>query len=323
MKRKLNNILIVLLTGVFLFSCGKILVTLIGQYREDHAFQMLIEDLEAAYAADGNGETQAGGADQNKGSVSKEEDQSGEDIDTKENRKAKLKLRDAMQRDDETGMLVPYQSLYEKNPDLYGWITIEGTKVNYPVMYTPQDPEYYLRRAFDGTETESGTPFLDSACSEEGNLYVIYGHRMKNRTMFGSLPFYEKKKYWEEHPYIYFDTLYEQGTYEVVAAFYSKIYEDGEKGFRYYNYKDLSDEEVFAAFREGVEESAMYETDEVLEYGDQVLLLSTCSYHTEEGRFVVVAKKLYEKGEINEKSSDNRSRSGGNYGRIGIVEKIR
>ena len=286
MKRKLNNILIVLLTGVFLFSCGKILVTLIGQYREDHAFQMLIEDLEAAYAADGNGETQAGGADQNKGFVSKEEDQSGEDIDTKENRKAKLKLRDAMQRDDETGMLVPYQSLY-------GWITIEGTKVNYPVMYTPQDPEYYLRRAFDGTETESGTPFLDSACSEEGNLYVIYGHRMKNRTMFGSLPFYEKKKYWEEHPYIYFDTLYEQGTYEVVAAFYSKIYEDGEKGFRYYNYKDLSDEEVFAAFREGVEESAMYETDEVLEYGDQVLLLSTCSYHTEEGRFVVVAKKLY------------------------------
>ena len=78
-----------------------------------------------------------------------------------------------------------------------------------------------------------------------------------------------------------------------MAAFYSKIYEDGEKGFRYYNYKDLSDEEVFAAFREGVEESAMYETDEVLEYGDQVLLLSTCSYHTEEGRFVVVAKKLY------------------------------
>lgn len=131
---------------------------------------------------------------------------------------------------------------------------------------------------------------LDASCTEEGNLYVVYGHRMKNRTMFGTLPYYEKRDYWAEHPYIYFDTLYEQGTYEIVAAFYSKIYEEGEAGFRYYQYKSLTDEQTFADFKKGVEKSALYKTDEELMFGDKVLLLSTCSYHTNEGRFVVVAK---------------------------------
>ena len=291
MKRKIKNILMVVLVGVFLFSLGKIVLILTEQYKENHAFEMLAKEVEDAREQSGGKENASDSKTPGNDNAT-EYDGSVENTKEEEKGKSKLIPRNSMQTDEETGILVPYLSLYERNQDLYGWISIEGTKVNYPVMYTPKDPEYYLRRAFDGSDADCGTPFLDAACSEEGNLYVVYGHRMKNRTMFGTLPYYEKKEYWEEHPYICFDTLYEQRTYEIVAAFYSKIYAEGESGFQYYDYKDLSSEEVFTAFQKGVEESALYETDETLSFGDTVLLLSTCSYHTSEGRFVVVAKKI-------------------------------
>ena len=291
MKRKIKNILMVVLVGVFLFSLGKIVLILTEQYKENHAFEMLAKEVEDAREQSGGKENASDSKTPGNDNAT-EYDGSVENTKEEEKGKSKLIPRNSMQTDEETGILVPYLSLYERNQDLYGWISIEGTKVIYPVMYTPKDLEYYLRRAFDGSDADCGTPFLDAACSEEGNLYVVYGHRMKNRTMFGTLPYYEKKEYWEEHPYICFDTLYEQGTYEIVAAFYSKIYAEGESGFQYYDYKDLSSEEVFTAFQKGVEESALYETDETLSFGDTVLLLSTCSYHTSEGRFVVVAKKI-------------------------------
>ncbi len=300
MKKKTGiHILMIIFAGIFLFSAGKIIWTLAEQYREEEAFEKMAAEL--SEAAGSSGQDTGGPAGETEDYFPVTENygtgtDAGEDTGDKaeEYVKAELKERTVMETDYATGILTPYLAFYEKNPDFYGWICIDGTKVNYPVMYTPTDPEYYLRRAFDGSDARSGTPFLDASCTEEGNLYVVYGHRMKNRTMFGTLPYYEKRDYWAEHPYIYFDTLYEQGTYEIVAAFYSKIYEKGEAGFRYYQYKSLTDEQTFADFKKGVEKSALYKTDEELMFGDKVLLLSTCSYHTDEGRFVVVAKKLTE-----------------------------
>ena len=132
-------------------------------------------------------------------------------------------------------MLPGYAALYAENPDLFGWVQIPDTELSYPVMYTSDDPEYYLRRAFDGSESVSGVPFLDGDCPEDGGNYLIYGHHMSGGTMFALLPSYAKEDFYEEHPVIRFDTLFERGEYEVMAAFYSKAYSTGEQDvFRYY-----------------------------------------------------------------------------------------
>ena len=186
----------------------------------------------------------------------------------------------------------PYIPLKEQNPDFYGWISIEGTKINYPVMYTPEDPEYYLKRAFDRSESQSGVPFLDAACTETGGNYLIYGHNMKNGSMFATLLSYKDSNFAEEHPTIQFDTLTESGTYTVIAAFFSEIYPtDSQNVFRYYQYAELNTPEKLDAYIKNIEAVALYPTGVTAEYGDQLLTLSTCSYHTANGRFVVVAKK--------------------------------
>lgn len=194
---------------------------------------------------------------------------------------------------EEPGALAAYTPLFEQNPDLFGWIEIEGTKLNYPVMHTPDDPEYYLRRAFDGSSSMSGVPFLDGRCFEGCGNYLIYGHHMKNGTMFAPITSYAKETFWQEHPVIRFDTLYETGVYEVVAAFYSKVYSaDDVDVFRYYTYTDLSDPETFAEYAAKIKAAALYDTGIEVAYGNPLLTLSTCEYHTANGRFVVVAQKV-------------------------------
>ncbi|WP_243416936.1 class B sortase [Pseudoflavonifractor capillosus] len=159
-------------------------------------------------------------------------------------------------------------------------------------MYTPEEPEYYLRRAFDGTDSQSGVPFLDASCTEDGSNYLIYGHNMKNGSMFAALLSYADADFAKEHPIIRFDTLTESGIYEVLAAFYTEIYpKDAEGVFRYYQYTTLDTPERFAEYLSNVKAAALYNTGVEAEYGDQLLTLTTCSYHTGNGRFVVVARK--------------------------------
>ena len=194
--------------------------------------------------------------------------------------------------DETTAVLSPYGALKDENSDFFGWVKIEGTKVDYPVMYTPQEPEYYLRRAFDKSDSISGVPFLDGSYIEGGNHYLVYGHNMKNGTMFHALLDYAKPEFWKEHPTIAFDTLQEDGTYTVIGAFYSRVYYQDETGvFRFYSYPDLSDPELFQEYVGHVEAASLYDTGVPAAYGDTLLTLVTCSYHTENGRFVVVARK--------------------------------
>lgn len=191
-----------------------------------------------------------------------------------------------------TAVLSPYGALKDENSDFFGWVKIEGTKVDYPVMYTPQEPEYYLRRAFDKSDSISGVPFLDGSYVESGNHYLVYGHNMKNGTMFHALLDYAKPEFWKEHPTITFDTLQEDGTYTVIGAFYSRVYYQDETGvFRFYSYPELNAPELFQEYVDNVAAASIYDTGETAEYGDTLLTLVTCSYHTENGRFVVVARK--------------------------------
>lgn len=189
----------------------------------------------------------------------------------------------------------PYAPLKKLNEDFFGWINLEDTVLNYPVMHSPEEPDRYLHRDFEGNSSQSGVPFMDPACYEGCGNYLIYGHNMKNGSMFATLPSYASQDFREKHPLIHFDTLSDSGVYEVVAAFYSQIYErETQNVFRYYNYTDLSKAEDFESYVNQVKRAAVYDTGIDPEYGDQLLTLSTCSYHTDNGRFVVVARKVTE-----------------------------
>ena len=116
-------------------------------------------------------------------------------------------------------------------------------------MHTPKDEEHYLRRDFDKNFSQSGVPFLAASCYEGCGNYLIYGHNIKNGSMFASLLFYADQEYWAEHPVIRFDTLVESGEYEVIAAFYSQTFqEDVGNVFRYYQYTDLGNYDRFAEY---------------------------------------------------------------------------
>ena len=190
-----------------------------------------------------------------------------------------------------TGILPQYEALWEQNHDLAGWLSIEGTEIDYPVMHTPEDEEYYLRRGFDGGDSVSGSLFLAADCAEGCGNYVIYGHNMRDGSMFAGLLDYAGQEFWERHRTICFDTLEETGEYEVLAAFYASAAPGEEGNFPYYEYTDLRDTGAFAEYLRQVRDAALYDTGVCAEYGDQLLTLSTCSYHTTDGRFVVVARQ--------------------------------
>ena len=185
-----------------------------------------------------------------------------------------------------------YAPLYEMNSEYFGWLTIEGLEIDYPVMYAPTRSEYYLNRDFYGEYSNSGVPFIDGRCPSDGNYYLIYGHKMINGSIFGRLTQYAEEDCWRENPVIRFDTMYEERQYAIMACFYSRLFGEHESGFRYYQYFDLTEEAVFKEYVAQTMASALYDTGVTAEYGDELLVLSTCSHHTSDGRFVVVAKRI-------------------------------
>lgn len=189
-----------------------------------------------------------------------------------------------------SGKFTEYAALWEQNHDFAGWLYIEDTRIDYPVMQTPDDPEYYLHRAFDGSNSQSGCLFADAAYSLDGNSLLVYGHHMKDNSMFGSLTDYQSQEFARKHSVIHFDTLTEERDYELLAAFYWDAASEQENApFYYYQYPDLSSPELFDEYIGQVKAHAIYDTGVSASYGDNILTLSTCSYHTSNSRFVVVA----------------------------------
>lgn len=193
----------------------------------------------------------------------------------------------------ESGILPEYADLYEKNDDLVGWIRIPDTRINYPVMQTKEDMEYYLHRDFNRNEDVNGLPFLDARCDVDKpttNL-LIYGHSMNSGAMFAGLADYKDYEFYQKHKTIYFDTMQERGEYEVVAVFQSRVAYVDEVTFRYYNFVQADTQEEFDSFISAVEQLSYYDTGVNAEYGDRLLTLSTCDREITDGRLVVLAKK--------------------------------
>ena len=190
-------------------------------------------------------------------------------------------------------ILDDYAGLYAENNETIGWLKVDGTEIDNVVMYAPDEIDKYLHRDFYGKDSYRGCLFVDEFCDilKSDNL-IVYGHNMKDGTMFGTLDRYASESFCKEHKYIQFDTIYEKHTYEVVAAIKTSIPAKGEDCFRYYEYTGSDDEEMFIEYMQFIDENKLYDTGVELELGDKLLTLSTCAYHTTDGRFVVVAKQV-------------------------------
>ena len=197
------------------------------------------------------------------------------------------------EKENRSEILPEYEDLYRKNEDLAGWIQIPGTKINYPVMQTKEDMEYYLHRDFNGNEDVNGLPFLDARCDVEkpSTNLLIYGHSMNSGAMFAPLAEYKDYTFYQNHPIIHFDTMKEYGTYEIVAVFQSRVAYVDEVAFRYYNFIQADTKEEFDSFMSAVERLAYYDTGKEVQYGDCLLTLSTCDREITDGRLVVLARK--------------------------------
>lgn len=181
-----------------------------------------------------------------------------------------------------------YAPVLAQNNDLVGWLQIDGTVIDYPVMQTPDSPNYYLRRGVDRQYSYYGVPYAAESCDvEHSDNVVIYGHNMKNGTMFSDLENYASREFYQSHKTIRFDTLSSFGTYEVIAVF--RTVSGGD--FAYHTFTDCTEEE-FAEYVGRCKELALYDTGTTAAYGDRLLTLSTCEYTKANGRFVVVAKKI-------------------------------
>lgn len=193
----------------------------------------------------------------------------------------------------ELNVLEEYETLYNKNKRLIGWIKIEGTNIDYPVMQTTNN-EYYLDHNYSQEQDRNGSIFMDKDCDvvHRSTNIIIYGHNMKSGKMFGTLGKYSSKSFYEEHPTFQFDTIYEKGTYQVMYAFRSKIYNEDEVVFKYYKFIDAVSEKEFDSNLQEMAAISLYDTGVTASYGDELLTLSTCDNSEEDGRFVVVAKRI-------------------------------
>ena len=195
------------------------------------------------------------------------------------------------QSDNKEDNNINLSKLYEMNNDLVGWLRIANTNINYPVMQSKNNPDYYLKRDFYKNYSSYGTPYISEQCNiETSDNLVIYGHHMNNKKMFGELENYKKKDYYDQHSIIMFNTLKDTSQYKIFTVFKTVAYSN--RGFKYYNYIDFEDEEKFNEFLNKCNELSLYNTNIQPKYGDKLITLSTCEYSKENGRLVVVAYKL-------------------------------
>ena len=192
----------------------------------------------------------------------------------------------------EPPILPEYLPLYEMNDHMVGWIKIEDTKINYPVMQTPDSPDYYLTRNFSKENSRFGCLYARETCdvNAPSDNITIYGHHMRDGSMFAALNSYQSQKFFEDHPIIIFDTLTEYHTYQIFAVF--KTSASVGKGFAYHQFENAANAEEFDAFVAECKRLSFYDTGFTPVYGDKLITLSTCEYTLENGRFVVVAYRI-------------------------------
>ena len=203
-------------------------------------------------------------------------------------------------------ILPKFQSLYEGNNDFIGWLTIENTKIDYPVMQLIEDENYYMSHDYEKNENINGSLVLDSDSvagvgtkefdyengKKPSTNLIIHGHTMRSGEMFGDLSDYENEDYMKEHKIIKFSSLYEDREYEVISVFRSQVFNKSDEVFKFYKFFEATTQEEFDYWYSNIKEMSVFDTGVTAEFGDEFITLTCCAYHVEDGRFVVVAKRI-------------------------------
>lgn len=224
--RKISIILSLLLSAVLAVAVFKIVQTINIQQKEKEDFQIIADLVETPHLPDEISNTTT----------------------TQETKTEEIKP---------TRNIAP---VLKQNADCIGWIFIEGTNINYPVMHTPSDPQKYLRLSFDKKYSQSGVPFLDGRCSLQDSNLIIYGHNMKNGTMFSDLKKYLDTAFREAHKRIEFQTADGVFLFEVTDVIRTNITDER------YNQINSTD--------------------------GRILALSTCYGSAKSDRLLIIAKEV-------------------------------
>ena len=190
-------------------------------------------------------------------------------------------------------ILTKYQDSYDKNNDLIGWIKINDTNIDYPVVQC-NDNEFYLTHNFKGKNDANGCIFADMYCNvyPRSKNIILYGHHMKSGKMFANLEKYDSYDFYQKHKTFQFDTIYEEALYEVVFVFRDFIHATDDTSFKYYEFVDVTSETEFDSYMTELREKSLYDTNVEVNFKDELLTLSTCDYMQANGRFVIIAKKI-------------------------------
>lgn len=186
------------------------------------------------------------------------------------------------------------KELQKENTDIKGWIRIEDTNINYPLLQT-ENNNYYLTHNYKKEKSSYGSIFINSNCNikdDKANV-IIYGHDMKDNQMFKDLIKYQDKEFYEQHPIIKIATEEGENDYEIISAFKSRVfYQDETNVFRFYQYYNFDNENKYNEYISNCKKIQLYDTGKTATYGEQLITLITCEYSQENGRMVVVAKKV-------------------------------
>ena len=199
--------------------------------------------------------------------------------------------------DKRSEQILKIEKLQKENSDIVGWIEIEGTNINYPVLQTTNN-EFYLTHNYNKEYSKTGSIFLDKnvELNKPSTNFLIYGHRSIDGEMFEELIKYKKEKYYKAHPTIKFTTVNDESEYEIIAVFLSRVYYKKETDvFRYYYFIDAKNKEEYDYYINNSKKNSLYDTGKIAEYNEQLLTLSTCEYSKKDGRLAIIAKKVLEK----------------------------
>lgn len=204
-----------------------------------------------------------------------------------------IATENAEKQNEETERMLQVKQLQEQNADIVGWLEIENTNMNYPVLQGT-DNRYYMTHNYKKESSKNGSIFLDANYNWNipSNNLLIYGHNLGNGMMFQELLKYEKESFYQKHPIIRFTTAEEDVEYEIISVFKSRVYHKSEKNvFRYYFFLNNESEEEYNQFVKNAKNASLYPIDATANYGEQLITLSTCSYYVEDGRFAVVGRR--------------------------------
>ena len=256
MKKKLRLLLIVLFAAIFLFSAWKVL-GIVKTYRESQSSYDTLEQ----YVSFGNT------------GVSQEQPKTTDNTILAETIPLELPDISAWPQ-------VDFDELSRINPDIVGWIYIEGTDINYPVVQGT-DNDYYLKRLFDGTYNSSGSIFLDYRCAADFSdpHSIIYGHHMKNKSMFGGLMSYKEQAFYDEHSVA---LLVTPTAYYRIQLFSGYVSDNWGNGWDLY-----LDDTDHATWLKEIQERSCFNTSYVPNSEDSIITLSTCTYEFTNAKFLL------------------------------------